>query len=566
DTLSGGTGDDWLDGGAGSNTYVFNAGDGQDVIGGYYYSDDPVNIADTLYFGGGLLAEDAVVRRDDDDLIIAFRGSTDSVTVEDYFGTKRGLLVSVHFADGTTWTQSDVDALARTGTGEAQLLYADESGSEIHAAGGDDKLYGSYGNDGLYGDSGDDVLWGHAGNDVLAGGTGNDVLDGGLGEDTYLFNRGDGQDVIADSSYNPETDTLRFGEGLRMEDAVVQRSGDDLIIGFRDSADRVTIHDYFDAKSPSIEHIIFVDGTTWDISSIQNLLLKSAGTDEVQTLYALDIGSEIHAAGGDDVLHGAEGSDALYGDSGNDVLYGHAGSDTLYGGSGDDALYGDDDDDVLAGGTGNDTLNGDNGRDTLYGDEGNDTLAGGSGNDWLSGGSGDDLLDGGNGNDRLTGGAGNDILKGGDGSDVYLFNAGDGQEIISEGSGSSGDSDILRFGSGLQAEDVILQRHENNLIIRFQDSKDNVTVQDYFSASKYRVEHIAFEDGTDWLVEDILNHLEDGIPLPISAPADAPLSLQRVCQEIVAFMSDGEGGEEDCAGIAPTLSTSRTSVSSLMNY
>ena len=204
-------------------------------------------------------------------------------------------------------------------------------------------------------------------------------------------------------------------------------------------------------------------------------------------------------------------------------------------------------------------------RDTLYGDEGNDTLAGGSANDWLSGGSGDDLLDGGNGNDRLTGGAGNDILKGGDGSDVYLFNAGDGQEIISEGSSSSGDSDILRFGSGLQAEDVILQRHENNLIIRFQDSKDNVTVQDYFSASKYRVEHIAFDDGTDWLVEDILNLLEDGIPLPISAPADAPLSLQRVCQEIVAFMSDGEGGEEDCAGIAPTLSTSRTSVSSLMN-
>lgn len=566
DTLVGGTGDDWLDGGAGSNTYMFNAGDGQDVIGGYYYSDDAVNIADTLYFGDGLLAEDAVVRRDDDDLIIDFRGSTDSVTVEDYFGTKRGLLVSVYFADGTTWTQSDVYALARIGTEEAQYLYADENGSEIHAAGGDDKLYGSYGNDGLYGDSGDDVLWGHAGSDVLAGGTGNDVLDGGLGEDTYLFNQGDGQDVIADSSYNPETDTLRFGEGLRMEDAVVQRSGDDLLIGFRDSTDRVTILAYFDAKSHSIEQIMFADGTTWDISSIQNQLLKSAGTDEVQTLYALDIGSEIHASGGDDVLHGAEGSDALYGDSGNDVLYGHAGSDTLYGGSGDDALYGDDDDDVLAGGTGNDTLNGDNGRDTLYGDEGDDTLAGGSGNDWLSGGTGDDLLDGGNGNDRLTGGAGNDILKGGYGSDVYLFNAGDGQEIISEVYSSSGDSDILHFGSGLQAEDVILQRHENNLIIRFQDSEDNVTVQDYFSASKYRVEHIAFEDGTDWLVEDILNHLEDGIPLPISAPADAPLSLQRVCQEIVAFMSDGEGGEEDCAGIAPTLSTSRTSVSSLMNY
>ncbi|VFS92188.1 Cyclolysin [Raoultella planticola] len=52
------------------------------------------------------------------------------------------------------------------------------------------------------------------------GGKGNDQLKGGYGDDTYLFNAGDGQDTIIESS---GADTLRLGEGLLAEQAVLSR-------------------------------------------------------------------------------------------------------------------------------------------------------------------------------------------------------------------------------------------------------------------------------------------------------------------------------------------------------
>ena len=258
-------------------------------------------------------------------------------------------------------------------------------------------------------------------------------------------------------------------------------------------------------------------------------------------------------------------NDALYGDDGDDELYGMLGDDTLYGGNGHDTLSGDSGDDLLAGGAGNDILRGDDGRDMLYGDDGADELHGGAGNDWLSGGQGDDILNGGTGNDRLSGGVGNDTLNGGSGSDTYLFNAGDGQDTIAKNSSVSGDSDTLRFGEGMMAASAIVQRSGNDLVIAFKDSEDSVTVKDYFSSEKYRVEHIAFADGTDWLIEDVLNHTEDDIPLPLAQPADAPVSLQRIREDMAMFAAGCDGDDDSVVSMIPSLSTACSSVGSLMN-
>jgi hypothetical protein len=46
--------------------------------------------------------------------------------------------------------------------------------------------------------AGNDVLTGGDGNDILRGGTGGDILQGSAGDDTYVFNRGDGADVVVD--------------------------------------------------------------------------------------------------------------------------------------------------------------------------------------------------------------------------------------------------------------------------------------------------------------------------------------------------------------------------------
>ena len=67
------------------------------------------------------------------------------------------------------------------------------------------------------------------------------------------------------------------------------------------------------------------------------------------------------------------------------------------------------------------TILGGSGKDSLYGKDGDDYLAGGAGNDYLSGA---------NGNDTLWGGIGNDTLAGGKGADVFLYEDGNGQDII----------------------------------------------------------------------------------------------------------------------------------------
>lgn len=207
-------------------------------------------------------------------------------------------------------------------------------------------------------------------------------------------------------------------------------------------------------------------------------------------------------------------------------------------------------DDIFRGYNGDDKLYGNAGNDTLYGDEGNDTL------------------DGGNGNDILHGGAGNDVLEGGFGSDTYLFNAGDGQDIIYERYTNSSDVDVLRFGEGIRPEDIRLSRTSGiwkNLILSVAGTDDSVTIKDFLSSSRNQIEHITFSDGTDWLAEDILNYFEDDIPLPLAAPEDVPVSLSLVHEQIAQFTA-GDSGDEDDAIVTPSLTTSRSSVNSLVNY
>ena len=82
DTLDGGTGNDQLYGGSEeSDTYLFRAGHGKDVVSDYASKDEQ---ADTLRFNGAK-AQDAVFDRDGWNLNIKAYGSEDQVTVKDYF-------------------------------------------------------------------------------------------------------------------------------------------------------------------------------------------------------------------------------------------------------------------------------------------------------------------------------------------------------------------------------------------------------------------------------------------------------------------------------------------------
>nr|WP_318381956.1 calcium-binding protein [uncultured Enterobacter sp.] len=530
DMLYGGAGNDTLKGGSGSDTYVFNIGDGQDVVSETTSNSGDI---DTLRFGEGITADNLILSRQTtsgmwatDSLVISIRDTADSITLTDYFREGKYLIENITFADGSVLDIDTIKARLLTPTDDDQSLRAYGEGSEILAGGGSDTLYGGKGNDRLFGeagddtlsaDSGDDALFGGAGNDTLTGGNGadqlvggagNDTLKGGNGSDTYVFNIGDGQDVVSETTSNSgDIDTLRFGEGITADNLILSRqttSGmwatDSLVISIRDTADSITLTDYFREGKYLIENITFADGSVLDIDTIKARLLTP--TDDDQSLRAYGEGSEILAGGG---------SDTLYGGKGNDRLFGEAGDDTLSADSGDDALFG---------------------------------------------GAGNDTLTGGNGADQLVGGAGNDTLKGGNGSDTYVFNIGDGQDVVSETTSNSGDIDTLRFGEGITADNLILSRQTtsgmwatDSLVISVRDSSDSITLTDYFRAGQYQIEQIVFADGACWLPQDIQSYFNDAIPMPVFTSPDTLPSDALLRQEICHFM--GAFGDDDM-GIADT--------------
>lgn len=150
----------------------------------------------------------------------------------------------------------------------------------------------------------------------------------------------------------------------------------------------------------------------------------------------------------DDVATGTTGNDVIDGGNGNDAILGLAGDDALNGGNGND---------VLDGGGGNDSLTGGNGNDVLYGSVGMDSLTGGNGKDSLDGGAGDDELDGGNGKDTVNGGTGDDVLTGGNGPDQFVFNAGFGDDVITDFK----DNDLIQFDDDLfQSAEAVLMASE----------------------------------------------------------------------------------------------------------
>ena len=198
-------------------------------------------------------------------------------------------------------------------------------------------------------------------------------------------------------------------------------------------------------------------------------------------------GNQLLARGFD--LDGTAGNDQIIGTNTTDRIHGLDGNDTLYGGAGDNQLHGDADTvSVPLAEQGNDLLDGGAGNDSLYGYGGNDTLLGGDGNDTLNGDEGDDIL---------SGGTGDDLLIGGTGSDTYLFNRGDGQDIISD-NGDAASTDTLQFGADILQSDVTITRQLNGDLsfgINGSASTSSGQAQDQIIVQMRRRTHAAIING-----------------------------------------------------------------------
>ncbi|WP_228156156.1 putative Ig domain-containing protein [Acinetobacter pittii] len=170
---------------------------------------------------------------------------------------------------------------------------------------------------------------------------------------------------------------------------------------------------------------------------VQNQTIN--GTSNADTLYG---------ASGNDTLTGQAGNDILYGQAGNDTLNGGTGNDTMYGGKGDDTYVVDSTTDVVS-----ESLN--EGTDTVQssiaytlvnnvenltltgttaingtGNALNNVIVGNSAINTLNGGAGDDYLNGGTGADKLLGGIGNDTYIVDNTSDVVTENTNEGTDTI----------------------------------------------------------------------------------------------------------------------------------------
>ncbi len=416
------------------------------------------------------------------DAMLASRRATDAQAAHgDLVDLMRGqghLLMNMGWASaGTTlraWTETAAadpawaPLLTQLHVGMVSGSFTGSSADDIAFGGvANDTFSGGAGADLLYGGAGNDLLYGGDGNDILDGGAGNDNIRGELGSDTYLFGKGDGQDMIhalGDATAG-KIDTLQFKAGVAPGEISLSTTSTSLVIKIAGTTDQLTVRDFLYQDDPAntsnpLQQIKFADGTTWSLADIMAKLL--AGTEGAET------------------ISGTLGADTLTGLGGNDVLYGKGGDDTLDGGTGDDILYGE------------------------------------AGADLLYGGAGNDLLYGGDGNDILDGGAGNDNIRGELGSDTYLFGKGDGQDTINGMNDATvGKIDTLQFKAGVAPGEISLSTTSSWLMIKIAGTTDQLTVRDFLyqddpANTSNPLQQIKFADGTTWSLADIMSKLLAG--------------------------------------------------------
>lgn len=297
-TFEGGTGNDTITGTRQADLYVFNLGDGHDTI----QENSNTSAIDVLRFGSGVYASDFRASRNADKLVLTHINGTDSITIQNWFGTSTGYRIErFEFSDGTVWSHDAITAslLVQGGTAAGETLTGTYNYNDL--------LFGAAGNDVLNGGNGNDLLAGELGDDAINGGAGIDLAVGGLGNDTYsaaegiLFNKGDGHDII--STQGSSAGFISIGQAALSEISIVrENSKTKLLIGASDS---ITLPNTFSqntvlqlvSNTESGERLV----STFDLKAIAALLYSAPGSIAGSDLAAYQLGSYADSAFGGDL-------------------------------------------------------------------------------------------------------------------------------------------------------------------------------------------------------------------------------------------------------------------------
>lgn len=402
-------------------------------------------------------------------------------------------------------------------------------------------LQGGIYNDILVGGGSGDTLKGGYGTDILIGGQGDDILAGDQDSDIYIWNLGDGNDTILNSTTGSEVDVLRIGEGVHPGNVKIERYGNTIRLLVAESGEVLTLATNTSSNgsmSPldpnlQIARVEFADGTTWSREYMLGMLVEFKGTDA---------------------------SDTLDGSVGNDVLIGGKGDDTLRGGSGSDTY-------LWTLGDGNDTIIDERVREDknilqIKGvlpegiklvREGNNLVLVAkesgerillpnwynqrnkdiyrlhqiefeNGTVWtsdqidlmdmekmiISGTDGDDILDGLSSDDVLEGRKGNDTLRGGAGSDTYVWNLGDGNDTIIDPVAGT-EINVLQFGENITADMLSFRCSGDDVLITVTSPSgtETITVPNWYSVVNQKLARIDFANGSQLTAEQIENIIGD---------------------------------------------------------
>jgi Ca2+-binding RTX toxin-like protein len=530
DTFTGGTGNDNLTGGKGSDTYNYSSGDGNDTVTEAGFSDGGT---DKVIFSNINTNRVSLTRSGDDvTLVIApsVPGGTDggSILLTKELDTTAGQGVEqIIFADGTTWTVSDLRTMLVTNAGTA----------------------------------GNDTINGTIGSDIINGLQGDDTLTGNKGADTYIYNSGDGNDTITEGQFaESTTDRLVLGTGLTTSNLVLAHTGSDITVSFSDRAGSIRLVGEDLGSQGGVEQIVFGDGTTWTIPQLETAYISQQLAAGVTTITGFDQNADVFVgSSANETFSGQGGADVFTAGQGDDNLTGGKGADTYnYNiGDGNDTItegqFSDNTTDRLVLGTGLTTSNlvlthtgsditlsfsDQSGSIRLVGEDlgswgGVEQVIFGDGTTWniqqletayisqqlaagvttitgfdqnadmFVGSSANETFSGQGGADIFTAGQGDDNLTGGKGADTYNYNIGEGNDTITEGQFSDNTTDQLVLGTGLTTSNLVLAHTGSDITLSFSDQSGSIRLVGEDLGSWGGVEQITFGDGTTWNLQQL---------------------------------------------------------------
>jgi hypothetical protein len=274
-------------GDGGGDTFVYNTGYGLLQINEVDPSSTPDNV---LSFGAGISASDVTVSRNSNGDVLLILGGGDEINLRNALAGDGAGVQSVTFADGSSWTQAQLIAMAQAATPVADTT----TGSPVAPE--------------LFGTSGADLF------DSKAFAT---YEQGNGGADTFIYNRGYGQLEIKEDAGSGQvsTATLQFGPGITASQLTVSQDGaGDFIIADGAAGDQIKLDGMASGAEFGVASVQFADGSS--LSAQQLFALSDIGTAANTQLYGTSGADLFDSKGFATYEQGAGGADTFVYNSG----------------------------------------------------------------------------------------------------------------------------------------------------------------------------------------------------------------------------------------------------------